>query len=143
MRTVDSLVSVGVIQLWTAQSGSPQANCVRAPNDQGLQRSTQGPSGAHGAARFKGEAMAVSIILHRVADYDAWRKVYDSVSDMQNDGGVSRASVYRMADDPNNVLVIHHFDNVETAKAFFGRKDLKEAMQRGGVQGEPRIEIFE
>ena len=57
--------------------------------------------------------MAVSPVLHRVADYDAWRKVYDSVADMQNDGGVTQQSVHRMADDPDNVLVIHHFDNVE------------------------------
>ena len=37
--------------------------------------------------------MAVSPVLHRVADYDAWRKVYDSVADMQNDGGVTQQSV--------------------------------------------------
>ncbi|MET1155025.1 DUF3764 family protein [Arthrobacter sp.] len=87
--------------------------------------------------------MAISLILHRVADYDAWRKVYDSVADMQKEGGVTQASVHRMADDPDNVLVIHQFDSVETAKAFFARAELKDAMQRGGVQGEPRIEFFE
>ncbi|RAM38242.1 cyclase [Arthrobacter globiformis] len=87
--------------------------------------------------------MAVSLVLHRVADYDAWREVYDSVADMQNDGGVTQQSVHRMADDPDNVLVIHHFDTVETARAFFARPDLKDAMQRAGVQGEPRIEYFE
>jgi hypothetical protein len=87
--------------------------------------------------------MTVALILHRVADYDAWRKVYDSVSDMQKDGGVTQESVHRMADDPNNVLVTHHFDNVETARAFFGREDLRDALQRSGVQGEPRVELFE
>ncbi|MFC7850163.1 hypothetical protein ACFUTU_16970 [Arthrobacter sp. NPDC057388] len=87
--------------------------------------------------------MAVSLVLHRVADYDAWRKVYDSVAGMQNDGGVTQQSVHRMADDPDNVLVIHHFKDVATAKAFFASPDLKDAMQRSGVQGEPRIEYFE
>lgn len=87
--------------------------------------------------------MAVATILHRVADYDAWRKVYDSVADMQKEGGVTQESVHRMADDPNNVLVIHHFDTVDTARAFIARDDLKEALHRGGVQGAPRIELFE
>ncbi|MFE5839965.1 hypothetical protein [Arthrobacter sp. NPDC056493] len=87
--------------------------------------------------------MAVSLVLHRVDDYDAWRKVYDSVAGLQKDGGVTNESVYRMDGDPNNVLVIHHFDTVDTAKAFFANPDLKDAMQRGGVQGEPRIEFFE
>ena len=87
--------------------------------------------------------MTIAFVLHRVADYDAWRKVYDSVGDMQKDGGVTQESVHRMVDDPNNVLVIHHFNNVETARSFFGRDDLREALQRSGVQGEPRVELFE
>ncbi|MDQ0144732.1 hypothetical protein [Pseudarthrobacter niigatensis] len=87
--------------------------------------------------------MAVALVVHRVADYDAWRKVYDSVADMQKEGGVTQESVHRMVDDPNNILVIHHFNDVETAKAFFGREDLRDALQRSGVQGEPRVELFE
>lgn len=43
----------------------------------------------------------------------------------------------------DNVLVIHHFDNVETGRAFLANPDLKEAMQRASVQAEPRIEFFE
>lgn len=87
--------------------------------------------------------MRLTACLRRVADYDAWRKVYYSVADMQKEGGVTQESVHRMADDPNNVLVIHHFDNVDTARAFIARDDLKEALHRGGVQGAPRIELFE
>ncbi len=87
--------------------------------------------------------MAISHILHRVAEYDGWRKVYDSVADMQKEGGATQESVHRMADDPDNVLIIHHFDCVETAKAYFARADLKDARQRAGVQGERRIEFFE
>ena len=87
--------------------------------------------------------MALSLVLHRVADYDAWRKIYDAFADAQKDGGVTEQSVHRMADDPDNVLVIHKFDTVEAAKAFFASTELKEAVQRAGVQGEPRIEFFE
>jgi hypothetical protein len=87
--------------------------------------------------------MAIALILHPVADYNAWRKVYDSVADMQKEGGVTKESVHRMADGPDNVLVIHHFDSVATAKAFLARANLKDAMQRGGVHGEPRIELLE
>ncbi|MBG6060120.1 heme-degrading monooxygenase HmoA [Cryobacterium sp. MP_M5] len=48
-----------------------------------------------------------------------------------------------MAGDPDTVLVLHYFDSVEKAHAFFANPDLKEAMQRGGVIGEPRIEFFD
>lgn len=87
--------------------------------------------------------MAISLVLHRVADYSAWRKVYDSVADLQKAGGVTSESVHRMAGDPDNVLVIHHFDTVDAARAFFANPELIEAIQRSGVQGEPRFEFFE
>jgi hypothetical protein len=87
--------------------------------------------------------MALLLILHRVADYDAWWQVYDSVADMRESAHVTSGSVRRMADDPNNVLVLHNFDSVEAARAFTTLPKLKEAMQRAGVQGEPRFEFYE
>jgi hypothetical protein len=30
----------------------------------------------------------VTLVHHRVQDYDAWRRVYDGVRDVQRDGGV-------------------------------------------------------
>lgn len=87
--------------------------------------------------------MAISLVLHRVDDYDAWRGVYDSVAPLQAEGGVTAESVHRMAGDPDNVLVIHEFDSVATAQAFFANPELLAAMRQGGVKGEPRIEFYE
>jgi len=87
--------------------------------------------------------MALLLIQHRVADYDAWREVYDSVADMQEFAEVTSESVHRMVDDPDNVLVLHYFDSVDKARDFTRLPQLKETMQRAGVQGEPRFEFYE
>ena len=87
--------------------------------------------------------MAMTVVLHRVADYDAWRQVYDSVADMQKSGGVVAESVHRMAGDRDNVLVLHEFDTLEHARQFFADPEIEQAMQRAGVQGPPRIEFYE
>ena len=87
--------------------------------------------------------MAMSVVLHRVADYAAWRQVYDSVADLQKAGGVTAESVHRMAGDRDNVLVIHEFETVGEAQKFFANPELLAAMQRAGVQGQPRIEFYE
>jgi quinol monooxygenase YgiN len=84
-----------------------------------------------------------TIVRHRVRDYDAWRAVYDSVGQLQREGGVSAQSVMRDAHDPNEVLVLHDFPDLATAEAFFAQDDLRAAMQRGGVEGMPRIEFYE
>jgi uncharacterized protein (DUF1330 family) len=87
--------------------------------------------------------MAISLVLHRVADFPAWRQVYDSVDDLQKAGGVTAESVHRAAGDPDNVLVIHEFETLGEAQAFFASAELQGAMQRAGVVGQPRIEFYE
>ena len=68
---------------------------------------------------------------------------YDSVAELQSAGGVTQQSVHRMAGDPDAVLVLHSFGAVDEARSFFANPDLLDAMKRGRVQGEPRIEFFE
>jgi uncharacterized protein (DUF1330 family) len=87
--------------------------------------------------------MAVTLVLHRVNDFDTFREVYHSAAPIQAAGGVTAESVHRMAGDPDKVLVIHEFDSMETARAFFANPELRDAMVRGGVKGEPRIEFFD
>ena len=53
---------------------------------------------------------------HHVADYQAWRKAYDGFGDVQKAGGATRQSVYRAADDPNNVLIMHGFATTADAE---------------------------
>ncbi|MDQ0690224.1 antibiotic biosynthesis monooxygenase [Arthrobacter sp. W4I7] len=87
--------------------------------------------------------MPLVTILHRFADYDAFRRVYDSADGLRQSGGVTDHSVHRMADDPSNVLVLHYFDSLETARAFVNHPGLRDAMQQAGMQGEPRFEFYE
>jgi quinol monooxygenase YgiN len=78
-------------------------------------------------------------VRHRVRDYAAWREVYDGFADVQREGGVRAAAVYQSVDDPNDVTVTHDFDDVETARAFFSSPELRDAMMRAGVEGEPTL----
>ena len=88
--------------------------------------------------------MTISFVLHRVADYDAWRRVYDSFGDAQRQGGVSGHAVYRAEGDPNNVLVMHQFGSSGEAHSFFESPDLRQAMQDAGVDaGSLRLEFYD
>jgi hypothetical protein len=87
--------------------------------------------------------MAMMVTRHTVRDYSAWRKVYDEVKPLQTSGGVVEESCYQDPANPNDVLVLHRFASVDKANAFLGSSDLRDAMERAGVVGQPRIEIFE
>jgi hypothetical protein len=83
--------------------------------------------------------MARVYIRHRVADYEAWRRVYDDFGPQQQAGGVRGEAVYQSVDDPHDVTVWHDFDDVETARDFVTSDELRDAMGAAGVQGEPQI----
>jgi len=88
--------------------------------------------------------MVTAFVQHRVKDYDAWRRVYDSVAEMQKAGGVVSESVYRAEADPNQVMVSHQFPNILAAHDFFASPALRDAMRRAGVEEDSlRIEFFE
>ena len=86
--------------------------------------------------------MVRSIVRHDVADYDAWRKVYDEFqgSGAPAERGVRGEAVYQSVDDPNDVTVTHDFDDADTARAFFSSPDLEGAMKAAGVK--PGFQIW-
>jgi hypothetical protein len=86
--------------------------------------------------------MALLSVQHDVQDYTAWREVYDTFGEVQRDWGVTDSSVHQLAGAPETVLVLHQFATVAQAEGFLSCRELKDAMQRAGVQGTPRVEIY-
>lgn len=77
-------------------------------------------------------------IRHDVADYDAWRQVYDEFDATRRGMGVTGDAVFQSIDNPNDVTVWHDFETAEAAQALVSSPELRDAMQRAGVQGQPQ-----
>lgn len=86
-------------------------------------------------------AQALTIVKHSVNDYAAWKTAYDEVQPLRDKHGVTAANVLQNPADANDVTVLHWFPSASAAEAFTSDPGLKEAMQRAGVAGPPRIEI--
>jgi hypothetical protein len=86
--------------------------------------------------------MALLTIQHTVRDYRAWRAVYDTLEEVRQDWGVVDDAVHQLADAPNTVLVLHQFATVAQARGFLTNRAHRAAMQRAGVEGAPRVEIY-
>ena len=78
----------------------------------------------------------IALIRHRVADFDAWKIVYDGFASIQAEHGVQGHQVLRSIENPNDVVVTHTFDSREAANAFFAIPELKEAMGQAGVDAD-------
>ena len=76
----------------------------------------------------------IALVRHRVADYDAWKAVYDNYAPIQAEHGVRAHLLLRSLDDRSEVTVAHTFDTIDAAKAFFAMPELRTAMGDAGVQ---------
>jgi hypothetical protein len=85
--------------------------------------------------------MIVMAIKHQVADYSAWKAVFDTYTPVSRGALFNR--VNRGVDDPNTVLVVCGFGSADEARSFQGDAALKEKMQSAGVTSAPRFEIYE
>jgi hypothetical protein len=83
--------------------------------------------------------MAVLIIRHPVRDYAAWRPVYDAHEAARTAAGLTNGRVFRSTEDPNDILLLFDIADRRRAEEFGRSGDLKEAMQRAGVVGQPEI----
>jgi len=83
--------------------------------------------------------MVRMFVRHQVAEYDQWRKVYDSFDAERAPMGVKGDAVFQGVDDGNDVTVWHDFDTIEEARGFAQWPRLKEAMDEVGVTSAPDI----
>lgn len=85
--------------------------------------------------------MKVIEINHTVRDFNQWKAVFDEFPPKV--GGATFHRIDRNVDNPNNITVLAGFATTEAARAFADNPDLKKAMDRAGVTGTPRIEIYD
>jgi heme-degrading monooxygenase HmoA len=83
------------------------------------------------------------IVQHTVRDYDTWKPAFDSHEPTRAKFGCKGHTVYRDADDGNQVTVITSWESREGAEQFVRDPSLKEVMERGGVISEPRVTMVE
>lgn len=83
--------------------------------------------------------MASMLVQHKVKDFAAWKKVYDSVADLRASNGELSDQIYRDASDPNKLTLIFEWDSLANAQKYANSPELKAAMERAGVEGPPNI----
>ncbi len=89
--------------------------------------------------------MTYVLVNHKVEDYNKGKPLYDEGIDMGKlkDMGAKVSSVFRTAEDPNHLVTLTQFENLESAKNFAESDDLRIAMQNAGVKGQPEIYFLE
>ena len=94
---------------------------------------------AHTQSTVSTTPLNMMVARHKVANFAKWKASYDAHDSMRLANGLHNYVIGRGVNDSNMVLVAVTADDMNKAKAFSKNASLKQAMQKGGVQGQPRF----
>jgi len=77
------------------------------------------------------------MVTHKVKDWEAWKKEFDSHKQTRIDAGLVDRVVGHSVDDTHSVRIVFAINDMAKAKAFMASKDLKDKMAAAGVEGPP------
>ena len=83
--------------------------------------------------------MPCLLIRHHVADYAAWKAVFDEQGLTRRANGSQEGRLFHSSSDPNEVLLLLEWDDLDRARLFADSDDLREAMARAGVTDQPDV----
>ena len=78
--------------------------------------------------------MQYVLIIHEVADYTSWKKVFDNAAAIRREAGERSFQVLKYAADPNKVVHFSAWTSIADAKAFFESPRLVEIRREAGVK---------
>jgi hypothetical protein len=84
----------------------------------------------------------VSMMWHEVADYDAWKALFDEDESRRAEAGMMLIGLTTMEDNPNMVFMVFATEDVEKVKGMMADPGLKEKMQNAGVTSEPEASYW-
>jgi quinol monooxygenase YgiN len=80
---------------------------------------------------------------HKVKDFAAWKAAFDGHDQARKDAGIVGWAVSQDPKDEKHVIVWLEADDQAKLEEFFKNKDLKAKMKEAGVQGAPKVTVYE
>lgn len=74
------------------------------------------------------------LIIHEVADYPAWKKVFDAAAGIRHEAGERSYQVLKYENEPNRIVHFSAWTSIADAKAFFESPRLVKIRQEAGVK---------
>ena len=82
-------------------------------------------------------------VSHKVKDFDAWLKVYDTEgTETRTSNGFIERAISRNIDDPNMIYVTFAVSDMAKAKARLADPTFKKIMMDAGVIGKPVFDFY-
>lgn len=78
----------------------------------------------------------VLTVRHKVEDYTRFKSTFDSGIAIRKAGGEKSYQIFRTVDDPNDLVLLFEWDNLDNFQKYSQSEELREAQQQAGVIGQ-------
>ena len=78
--------------------------------------------------------MPYVLIIHEVADYPAWKQVFDRAAGIRNEAGERSYQVLKFERDPNRIVHFSAWTSLADARRFFESPILMKIREEAGVK---------
>jgi quinol monooxygenase YgiN len=83
------------------------------------------------------------LIIHEVADYAAWKIIFDRAAGIRKEAGERSYQVLRYESDPNKIVHFSIWTSTADARAFFESPRLVQIREEAGVKAPDFIYLEE
>ena len=83
------------------------------------------------------------LIIHEVADYNAWKAVFDGAAGIRKAAGERSYQVLKYESNPNKIVHFSVWTSIADAKVFFESERLVEIRKQAGVKAPEFIYLDE
>lgn len=87
--------------------------------------------------------MPYVLIIHEVADYAAWKKVFDAAAGIRRDAGERSYQVLKFQNDTNKIVHFSQWTSLDAAREFFESPELVRIRAEAGVKAPEFIYLEE
>jgi quinol monooxygenase YgiN len=78
--------------------------------------------------------MQYVLIIHEVADYEAWKKVFDNAAAIRKEAGERSFQLLKFQNDANKIVHFSAWTSISDAKRFFESPKLIQIRKDAGVK---------
>ncbi len=83
------------------------------------------------------------LVRHRVADFAAWKRVYDLHKKVRDAAGLKERHLFRGIEGSNEVIILFETRDLKRAHDFMQSAELKTRMEEAGVLEKPDLFILD
>ena len=70
----------------------------------------------------------------KLESYDKWKSVFDERAIMRREGGGYEAHIFRNFENPNEVVILFKWHNLEDARMYFESESVQKTLKNAGAK---------